>query len=305
MLALEHGAAHEAAAALQAQLAALGALIVTLWLSNVGKLTEPATADQMERILPQIREVLDSITFDHREDVRTAVGKALAMGVRHGEQQSGTIMDETAPQPSTLVEYIIEQTVPKAQAAIRNAAAEAETATTFAELASASKTANGAANTIEANTRWVVNRSVAEGVESVALANDTKLVWRAERDACIVCLSYAGSVRGASGFDPIEVFDGKSHGTIENPPEHPNCRCQLIAWNGYAPAGPGEALPQALATEARRSVVKGWALPTESQVLRRKAADQLLKSGARLPRTVEQRARAQVRSRRRFTRPVP
>ena len=74
---------------------------------------------------------------------------------------------------------------------------------------------------------------------------------------------------------------------------------------GVDAGGPVLNLPDSLAREARRSVVKGWALASESQTARRRAAEQLLASGAGLPTTVEERAARAVRSGKFKTRPAP
>ena len=84
-----------------------------------------------------------------------------------------------------------------------------------------------------------------------------------------------------------------------------NCRCQLIGWNGVDSGGPGLNFPDSLAREAKRSIIKGWALPSESQSARQRAAARLLTLGAGLPPTVEARARAAVRSGRFRTKPAP
>jgi hypothetical protein len=72
-----------------------------------------------------------------------------------------------------------------------------------------------------------------------------------------------------------------------------------MAWTG------GNDLPEALKREARRSVLKGWSLESESQASRLDAAERLLQRGARLPGTVEREARQAVRARRFRSRSVP
>jgi len=58
---------------------------------------------------------------------------------------------------------------------------------------------------------------------------------------------------------------------------------------------PGEVtLPEALKREARRSVARGFSLPSESEAQRLAATDRLLREGAGLPKTVEAAARRAV-----------
>jgi hypothetical protein len=62
----------------------------------------------------------------------------------------------------------------------------------------------------------------------------------------------------------------------------------------------------ALKREAARSVIKGWALESEPDSVRRDAAARLLaRGGAGLPKSVQARARFQVDHATRFKRPVP
>jgi hypothetical protein len=104
-----------------------------------------------------------------------------------------------------------------------------------------------------------------------------------------------------------------SGGELDGPPRHPNCRCRKSPWFGHDTAGAesithdwagaiAEArangdqvaedaahraaaaarrsaatdLPAALRREAERSVLNGWALPSEPNSTRTKAAEQLL-----------------------------
>lgn len=128
---------------------------------------------------------------------------------------------------------------------------------------------------------------------------------------------------------------------LTGPPRHPNCRCRTTPWFGHDTAGAesithdwagaiAEAqangdvvaeqaahqaaaaarqsaafdLPAALRREAERSILKGWALPTELSSVRMKAADQLLAqvasragfspSGWKVPASVKQQAKSRL-----------
>lgn len=113
-----------------------------------------------------------------------------------------------------------------------------------------------------------------------------------------------------------------SGGELDGPPRHPNCRCRTTPWFGHDEAGAlsithdwagaiaearangdlvAEAaahkaaaaarassavdLPETLRREAERSVLNGWALPSEPTSVRAQAAERLLSriSGGRAP----------------------
>ena len=110
----------------------------------------------------------------------------------------------------------------------------------------------------------------------------------AERDACVRCLAYAG----------LHVLPGAK---FEGEGSHPNCRCELRIIH-LASVGPAA---DALKREARRSVVKGWARPTEGNNVRVVAAERLLSGAANLPKTVVAEARSRLHRPGSFRRAVP
>lgn len=163
--------------------------------------------------------------------------------------------------------------------------------------------AQRAVNRARAAGRWVANYSINAGVAAEAKRTGAKLVWVAERDACLHCLRYSGEV-----VKPGEPFpDGLSYAekpldpgrALKFPPLHPNCRCRVRAYADRparqpAPSLPGALLPDALKREARRSVARGFS-SYASNGQRLRAADKLIAAGAALPKTVVARARADVK----------
>lgn len=154
-------------------------------------------------------------------------------------------------------------------------------------------------NDARATVRWVTNRAVNLGTRRTAEARGFGVIWIAERDACLHCLAYAGEIAG-----PGEAFPGGltfgdkplSDDPVPDPPLHPNCRCRLKPYAGEAARrpptahAPGASLADALAREARRSVLRGFS-NYASTPARLRAARRLLDGGAALPKSVEARAR--------------
>jgi hypothetical protein len=133
------------------------------------------------------------------------------------------------------------------------------------------------------------------------------LIWQPERNACVRCLKYAGRFRAAKetfqgglSFDPAAPKpDPKDR--IAGPPLHPNCRCEL----DVIPQSSAAANATALKREAERSVLKGWALNSESDAVRTRAAQQLLDSHVTAPKTVIAETRKRLKSGEPFIRDVP
>lgn len=136
---------------------------------------------------------------------------------------------------------------------------------------------------------------------------DKVVMWVPERDACARCLRYAGLrlLRPADMFpaglsyDPDQV--DTAAGKIDGPPLHPHCRCELQV----IAKGDSEEASEALQREAERAILKGWALPSEKQKSRVRAAKALLERGTDLPISVRREAAKRLGEGPTFTRGVP
>jgi len=127
---------------------------------------------------------------------------------------------------------------------------------------------------------------------------DIRVVWVAERQACLTCKALSGQVADpATGtwFDEFATFS--PHGAppvwppdqpLTGPPRHPHCRCRLRVI-----AATNTMVPAALQREAQRAVLRGWS-DHDSRRARLTAADRLLIRGTGLPITVQNRAAVDV-----------
>lgn len=134
---------------------------------------------------------------------------------------------------------------------------------------------------------------------SPLVANGLRVVWVAERDACLTCLKLSGTVidpNMGDGFDEFATFGHPGSAPqvwppgmpLMGPPRHPNCRCRLRII-----AADNTVVPEALRREAERSVARGWS-GHASRRSRLAAADRLVRHANRLPRTVNERAAKDV-----------
>lgn len=149
--------------------------------------------------------------------------------------------------------------------------------------------------------------------EARARGPEWALIWVAERDACVRCLAYAGlHVLPGAKFEGGLTFGPRWASVIGRPPllgpgwfegegSHPWCRCELriIHLADVAP------MADALQREARRSIVKGWARPTEGNTVRVVAAERLLAGSANLPKSVIAETRSRLGKPADFRRGVP
>lgn len=152
------------------------------------------------------------------------------------------------------------------------------------------------ASRLSAVAATAVNQAASMGVDAIARQTGADgVMWVAERDACLTCTALSGQiVRVGERFPVNRTFGDKPllwRGFTGRPPRHPHCRCRVRAvW------GDAQGAADALRREARRSVVRGFSLLSESQAARLRAADRLLRRGAGLPKTVEEYGRDAVRA---------
>lgn len=127
-------------------------------------------------------------------------------------------------------------------------------------------------------------------------------LWVPERDACRHCLAYAGEFEKLNeGFAEGLTFGDKpltpsawGGGQIRKPPIHPHCRCDIVPYDSARDIGP-VTQAEALKREAQRSILRGWALDSESQPARLRAAERLLRADPAMPATVKDIARRALR----------
>lgn len=179
---------------------------------------------------------------------------------------------------------------------------------------SALATASRAVTSLASTASLAVNGAANTAPYDLAVRNGMRLLWIAERDACVVCAALSGHLSDpgiGEGFDETATFGTTPAPDVWppgmpllRPPRHINCRCQIVVWEGSRPGE--QTLPDRLQHEARRSILKGWSRPSESQRVRLKAAHRLLaEGGGGLPQSVQEEAARSVARGRFRSRTVP
>lgn len=195
--------------------------------------------------------------------------------------------------------------VPRSDRAVRDGLAEAATIArsgikTRRDAAAVAGKVRATKAKVQGHARLVANEGINAGTAEVARAMRLRLLWVTERNGCLHCLAHAGYAVDPGKQFPALSFDPSAKGipTVEFPPLHPNCRCQVRTFDG--PAGAPDKNRSAidpaarLAAEARRSVVYQWTDHASGAAAQRAAAA-LLSAGAGLPASVEKRARTALR----------
>jgi len=290
--------------------------LVTRWTIIVGDALE-ATPDQARRIrgivatfIEQIKAVLGGV------DPAPIAEMALALGVANAAASGGLIGVPVAAAPIVAgrlprsLRSLVNSVVPSAIRRANRVQLVADTATTLDDMRTVAGMAKAVTRSVEMGARTIVNAAHADGVDMVARKNGWETVWRPERDACLDCLALAGVMSRGGVFPKGRTYraNGKAYavpkGALTGPPLHPSCRCGTAPWSVEWTSDLG-SLPDALKREAQRSVILGFALESESDAARRKAAEKLLAADPALPKTVKSRARSAVRNRVPFATRIP
>lgn len=226
----------------------------------------------------------DAVTGVVRDAVRRAVRLGIAMAVRVGRAGRGRARRRRPTRrplrvpPTARLEAAAAREIQEAVTQIRE----------DARTASEREISQRAAARLGAIAATAVNQAASAGVDATAQRIGADgIMWIAERDACLTCTALSGHiVKPGERFPTHRTYGDKPliwRGFTGRPPRHPHCRCRVRpVW------GDAQGAAAALRREARRSVVRGFSLPSESEAARLRAAARLLRRGAGLPQTVEE-----------------
>lgn len=309
--ALEAAAVYATAGALRRQVDAALTAFLGRWNSTFGDLRTRQTGPDFDRIVHGLASQLKAVTADPKPALLEYARKAKALGVTQGSVEAGVprvrVPEKVSFSTHTDIAHTVADVKQKLTAAHAMVAVAHEGS--FHTVQAAAAPAVQAGNVLERAAADAVNTELNGGIKAVADHVGAQRLWVAERDACVVCLALSGhTVAVGHEFDMDATFGAKpltyaptSAGGLTGPPRHPHCRCRSTVWRG---ANDDTVLdyPTALRREAERSILRGDALPSESERVRTQAADRLLQlvsngvtpSGWQVPKSVRTKAQAAV-----------
>lgn len=309
LLLAEEAAAHLATAALRLRLAGIARLFDQHWtrLAPTGN----SSGVGVIRLMADLAHSLLTLPPIPTQRLTAAAEDAYRVGARQAYLEAGH-----HPRPVELpVGSGIDEVVANAAAEVDNAGtraaviARATSRGTPATVGRIVSVATQGANAVERTVRTLVNEQANAAARDVATDIGARLLWIAERDACVVCLALSGHVVDAgTEFDKSLTFgsqplDWTPPGGLLGPPRHFRCRCRTSPWFGDELAP--DSLPMVLRREAERSVMHGWGLSSEPDSIRQQAASRLLTrivsqhgiapSGWKVPKSVEKSTEKRLR----------
>lgn len=316
---LEGRATQRALGNLDDDFTALTRHTLAAWTTAFGSPGGDATNDAMlRRILAAVRAAVRRLLAPLGARAQRALDESLTDAVILGARQHAAFTQasgHSAPTPSPRVRRPLRDAAARVRDIVTDRRDRAlhmlrpAAARRWSHVLTGIGTARGALSAVRSHITWVVGQAVNEGLTAGIRSIGARKLWVAERDACVNCAAYAGLTAevgddfpGGLSWDPQQRDRGEP---LSAPPLHPHCRCRVVAWrDGWAEPGV-PTFPEALRREARRSVARGFSLPTESNAARIRAARELLRTGAGLPRSVEEYAALAVRAGRFTDRSVP
>lgn len=325
LLLLEKQAVEAASGPLRRLLSDVFRLLAGRYVLMFGALDRPADPVQAQQLTGLLTSELEHIRgYDPTETLTRFAAQASNLGVTYANRYLADPVPAAEIPVDRAVERAIQDTIPGIDAAIDEAQRFAVKLPVagWDDVVRQMGKASQAATELDRQTAWALARAKNSAIRSAAVARGASVLWVAEPDACVICLALSGHVvdpASGDGFDEEATF-GKTGSApavwppdepLMGPPRHPHCRCILEVWIGPSLTPGGEAdnslysrpdvgatvdLPAALRREAKRSIVYGWSLPSESGVVRLDAAQRLLARGAGLPKSVEERGHAAIKA---------
>ncbi|WP_329064898.1 hypothetical protein [Amycolatopsis sp. NBC_01480] len=335
------------------------------WIRRFGKPRVEQDGTEFRKYVTELADRLSlmNIGGDATNTILRFARQARQLGISQGFAEAGAIPTDVSDALDTDTHLRVARAVTTARSKTSMASALVGTLQrgSFVTVNRAISPAQQAANIVHRTARTVVNEELNNALASVNDEVGGRLLWVAERDACVQCLALSGHFAVNGVFDWRLSF-GKAYQPVgpdgnetvlNGPPRHMNCRCRVTPWLGHdtaaaqavthdwqgaiadaqangdqvAVAAAHEAaqaamvsastdLPTVLRREAERSILNGYALPSESEAVRREAADRLLTrigmqrnapspSGWLVPASVKRKTERALKKRTFTTRPVP
>jgi hypothetical protein len=316
VLALERAAVRAVTAPLRARLVAVQRAAVRAWIAAFGSLDTPGDPVRSADVAAQVRGDLSRIRVDASTVLHGYMQRALDLGVRQGAHTAG--VSPAARDIAATVNTSTARTVAGLDQAIAAGITAADAAVgrvsggTFTDLNEALAEAHRAVPRAAAATVTAVHGAANAGKAAVADAFGAGLLWLVEPDCCTSCAGFAGRIAPAGQpFDTklAYTFTDKPRiwppGPVEHPGLHPSCRCECVPYLGVEAGASGPSLPAVLQREARRAILKGWSLPSESGAERIRAARKALARNPVAPKSVKAYSRRAVAAGRFPDRNVP
>jgi hypothetical protein len=264
---------------------------------------DDATLDEQQEALERLNvdELVEAVPRA-RQAIKRGATRALSHGLdvalAEAEIAGADVTPDALPPATRHVSADIHARVDALEVVMRSKVAKTKIllrhATTQSDVLESLAVANQGVNYAKQVARQSTNEASNDALTTVSHTVDVVVsVWRAERDACVHCLAYQGEIDNGKGYPAGLTFGDKplDNKKVPKPPLHPNCRCtqSLVHKEVVNP------LAKSLKREAKRSVLRGWSRPSESEKVRLEAAKRLVQSGNTLPKSVNAYAEAAIK----------
>lgn len=232
------------------------------WSRRFGKPAGLRSGEDFDAYTAELAARIRAVSIDPKAALLDFAQRARVLGVSQGLIEAGAPQRDLGTEVRDETRRHVDETTATARAKLAQAAdlivglQRGSFKTINRQLA----VADQAGNIVERTARTVTNSELNEGLAAAAEHVGGRLVWIAERDACVTCLALSGHVVdagdafnwrltfGAKAYPPMG-FDANGQLVqieLERPPRHPYCRCRVSPWLGHDEA-------------AARAVTHDWA----------------------------------------------
>lgn len=248
----ENQAVKAATDGLNAAVTAVHQWLVGAWGRKVGKPSAKVEGAVLTDLLDELAFRITGIALDPEDSLLSHAQRARLLGNDQGFVEAGLPVQAFDDDVMPETRATIERGVSRAREALTEAAdavrelPEADLKAVQKRTAAVAK----ASSILEGTARTVYNAELNAGIAGAAVASGARLLWVAERDACVTCLALSGQVIDpADAFDQTLTFGAKAYPVrdyvdgelvdieLKHPPRHPRCRCRVTPWFGHDTAG--------------------------------------------------------------------
>lgn len=252
-LKLEKAAVSAAAGPVRSAVQQVFAWLLASWARTFGKPRAEGSGERFSRLVADLAARIEGIPLDPVPVLRDYAARARALGVRQGTREAGVPGASASLEISRESARAIDTAARSSRAKLAEAVTlvRAKDSGTLVDVQRRIAAMHQAASVLERAARTVANRELNAGIAAVAEKAGARLVWVAERDACVACLALSGRVVDVGKpFNWRLTFGGKAYqpmaynpagklvpAPLLMPPRHPNCRCRVSPWLGHDTAG--------------------------------------------------------------------
>lgn len=212
--------------------------LMARWAIVIGTPATVGGGAQLRSLLDDTAARIVKVDVDRADALLEHAVGARHLGVEQGAREAGIPMPNGQIEVAAETQDAVDHGVELAGDKLRRAADEldrVDSADLDTVLGRAS-IGRQAVPVLTRTARTTFNAELNGGIVTAAQAAGARLLWIAERDACLACTAVSGHVVPVGTAFPDGAQFGRRRGAfapVTAPPLHPHCRCRVSPWRGH------------------------------------------------------------------------